>query len=501
MSENYIKKIQSELVIGLIGAIGTDYNHVANIIKNQLKRFNYSTHEIKITKDILSNIFTFDESKFGNEYERKMALMNFGNRARKESGDNSILALGIADNIKNIRVEIHKSEEDTYEPRPLEKHAFIVNSIKHPDEVHRLRQIYSNGFYLIGIHSNEASRTKSLEQSGLSKEQINEITIRDSNEGTDFGQKTQSAFQLSDFFIYFENDARLKAEISRILDLVFSKPHITPTFDEYAMFMAFSASLRSADLSRQVGAVIANNKEIISTGANDCPKFNGGLYWPYYSDKENEIVDEKDGRDYTLGYDSNKKRINEIFDEIIKNIPEDLVNRQSIIDNIKKTSLRDIIEFGRPVHAEMEAILTCSRNNQSTRNTDLFCTTFPCHNCAKHIIASGIKRVVYVEPYPKSLALSLHNDSITTDRNNMTSKVIFEPFSGVGPRKFFDLFSMSLGSGIPVDRKDKDGNIIEWDSNSAFVRLPLNPTSYIEREEESSDSLNSFLEKQSKVKE
>ncbi|MDN3612645.1 hypothetical protein QWZ16_23945 [Vibrio ostreicida] len=26
---------------------------------------------------------------------------------------------------------------------------------------------------------------------------------------------------------------------------------------------------------------------------------------------------------------------------------------------------------------------------------------FPCHNCAKHIVASGIKRVVYVEPYPK----------------------------------------------------------------------------------------------------
>jgi hypothetical protein len=40
---------------------------------------------------------------------------------------------------------------------------------------------------------------------------------------------------------------------------------------------------------------------------------------------------------------------------------------------------------------------------QSTLGATLFSTTFPCHNCAKHIIASGIRRVVlhraiYEEP-------------------------------------------------------------------------------------------------------
>jgi deoxycytidylate deaminase len=41
------------------------------------------------------------------------------------------------------------------------------------------------------------------------------------------------------------------------------------------MFMAFSSALRSADLSRQVGAVIAKNGDLIASGANDVPKFGG----------------------------------------------------------------------------------------------------------------------------------------------------------------------------------------------------------------------------------
>ena len=44
-------------------------------------------------------------------------------------------------------------------------------------------------------------------------------------------------------------------------------PYVTPLFDEFAMFMAFAAALRSADLSRQVGAVVGKSNEIISTGA------------------------------------------------------------------------------------------------------------------------------------------------------------------------------------------------------------------------------------------
>lgn len=59
----------------------------------------------------------------------------------------------------------------------------------------------------------------------------------------------------------------------------------------------------------------------------------------------------------------------------------------------------------------MDAIVSvvCAGNN-SLDGCEMFTTTFPCHICAKHIIAAGIKAVYYIEPYEKSLAIELHDD-------------------------------------------------------------------------------------------
>src|SRR3954464_15400320 len=98
------------------------------------------------------------------------------------------------------------------------------------------------------------------------------------------------------------------------------------------------------------------------------------------------------------------------------------------------------------VHAEMEAIASCARVGVSPRNGVMYTTTFPCHNCAKHIVAAGIRAVQYVEPYPKSRALELHNDSIAVE-NPQPGKVLFNPFVGISARRYVDLFSMQLSSG------------------------------------------------------
>ena len=70
------------------------------------------------------------------------------------------------------------------------------------------------------------------------------------------------------------------------------------------------------------------------------------------------------------------------------------------------------------------------------------------------------------------------------DNNNLVS---FEPFIGVGPRRFLDLFSMSLGSGSKLRRKDKGGGILDWDKASAPIRTPLLSKSYIEIEKAAAD--------------
>ncbi|MBF4222540.1 cytidine deaminase, partial [Vibrio anguillarum] len=129
---------------------------------------------------------------------------------------------------------------------------------------------------------------------------------------------------------------------------------VTPTFDEFAMFMAFSSSLRSADLSRQVGAVMTKNKNIIATGANDIPQAGGGLYWPEYDSKGERIVDKEGGRDWKRGYDSNAHEKKMIINDILDTLPDD-EHKEPLRKLLSTSRIKDITEYGRVVHAEMEA--------------------------------------------------------------------------------------------------------------------------------------------------
>ena len=469
----------SELIIGIVSSVGTPSDRIITPLKDRLKGFGYSVEEIRVSQFLPS----MEGQALSGEYDRIAHFMKHGDLFRKESKNNSILAIASSVRIKELRAE-----------KTTKKNAYIINSLKHPDEVELLRKIYGDGFYLFGIHSDKDSRKKYLEEDKhCPSNKADELIKVDENEDTEYGQKTRDTYHLSDFFLNLsDNERQVKNTLQRFLELIFSDPYKTPTFDEYAMFMAFNSSARSADLSRQVGAVISKNKQIISNGANDVPKFGGGLYWAE-KDKYGEVSDQDSGRDYKRSIDQNKKSQRNIIKNIIEKTKEkEILTTQEKIDELelilKESEISDLTEFGRVVHAEMEAILACSREGISTRGTTLYCTTFPCHNCAKHIIASGIKRVVYVEPYPKSKALEFHDDSIQLQTNlddnkseNLIDKVIFEPFIGVGPRRFLDLFSMSLGSGTKLRRKDQNGSILERDITKN-IRPPLLNKSYIELE-------------------
>jgi hypothetical protein len=95
---------------------------------------------------------------------------------------------------------------------------------------------------------------------------------------------------------------------------------------------------------------------------------------------------------------------------------------------------------------------------------------------------AGIEIVFYVEPYPKSLAAELHADAIAVDQK-VKDRVCFLPFTGIGARRYFDLFSLQGSSGRPVQRKDPAGvGRASWDRRTAMPRVPMTADSYIERE-------------------
>jgi len=502
-------------------------------MEKRLTAYSYQTEQIRVSEHIFS-FFADTKGVPSSKFERAKAKIDLGNRIRTESEDNAILATAVATEIKRRRAK--RAESST--TKNVQKVAYVVSSLKNPEEVAELRQIYERGFYLFAVHCDRDLRLGYLQgdkanipAEGMLESQALSLIERDEDEKDTHGQHTRKTFHLADFFLADENnDTKLSNSIVRCFDLIFGNPLVTPTFNEFAMFMAFAASLRSADLSRQVGAVVAKGTEIISTGANDCPRPKGGLYWPVFMGTS--VEDEARGRDHKRGYDSNSKEksklVNEIAEKIIASfkdglekdlrtlvlrgakeedraIIEKLINeasmrrfasefseqrRSNLEEVLRGTGIMSITEYGRVVHAEMEALLACARNNVSCSGATLYCTTFPCHNCAKHIIAAGIESVIYVEPYPKSKAIEFHDEAVTTSKDNADGRVRFQPFIGVGPRQFFDLFSLSLSSGRTIERKDDDGMALVWKPADAIPRVQMYPFSHRQFEDSAVEYLN-----------
>lgn len=485
----------TELVIGLVGAVGANLGNIVEDLAACLEKYDYTSQEIHVS-DLISSFTAIPTYNQDSYFERTNAFMTAGDNARKDTDSNAILALAVVDQIHAYRVG------QKGEGQPLSRHAFIVNSLKHPSEVATLRQIYGAGFILIGVYVKIEKRKYYLERiKSLSESESGRLMERDEAEGPEYGQKTRDTFHLSDFFVHLmagDESEQLKTQetLGRFLEIIFGSPYKTPIFDEYAMFMAFAAAARSSDLSRQVGAVIAKDNDILATGANECPRSGGGTYWPYVTEM-NVVEDVEGGREYTLGHDTNHVTKARLISDSIDRMKESWSesSNKSIDDAgwallkaaLEGSTIKDITEYVRVVHAEMTALLTCARNGISCRGATLYVTTFPCHNCAKHVIAAGIKRVVYVEPYPKSKALDFHEDSafggFESEKPDSDSRVTFEPFVGVGPRRFFDLFSMNHGSGYQLKRKDKvTGKTLTWDKEDGIMRIPELPWSYLQRE-------------------
>lgn len=133
---------------------------------------------------------------------------------------------------------------------------------------------------------------------------------------------------------------------------------------------------------------------------------------------------------------------------------------------LRDAQLFDVIEFGRAVHAEMAAITHAARSGVRLQDARLFCTTFPCHICARHIVAAGIRDVVFVEPYEKSRTAELYGDSISVEPAEPSpSRANFRAFVGVAPRRYMEFFE-SFGA-----RKSTDGKIKNVDEMAATPRI------------------------------
>jgi deoxycytidylate deaminase len=273
-----------------------------------------------------------------------------------------------------------------------------------------------------------------------------------------------------DFFLRMETSSKskLNLRVERFLDLILGTKIITPTTDESAMYAAASAASGSACLSRQVGAAVTDrNGSVLSVGWNDVPKALGGLY---YTDHENDPQGTKDLRCYNKGggscFNDEEKAL--LARSLIETLGEDIIpsNKKNLaIERVEKNkSIKGLIEFSRAIHAEMHAILTALRvGGDRVLGGSIYVTTYPCHACARHIIAAGIANVFYIEPYKKSLAIKLHDDAITEDESD-NKLVRLLPYEGVAPTRYLSIFKM-----LPNSRKS-NGKLIQIASKNSRPR-------------------------------
>ena len=249
------------------------------------------------------------------------------------------------------------------------------------------------------------------------------------------GQTVRDTFPQSDFFLRVDSDVDdiTIQKARRFLSIILGTDVITPTPDETAMYMAASAAANSACLSRQVGAAVTDeNGDLLATGWNDVPASGGNLYCSSHNPANDFRCKNLEGG--VCFNDREKHAITfSLADDLAKAGLVKESDRSKVIEIIANSKIRDLIEFSRSIHAEMHAILIgCQKTGDRMVGGKLFCTTYLCHSCARHIIAAGISRVYYIEPYRKSLATRLHSDAIS-ESETATNHVMILPFDGVAP--------------------------------------------------------------------
>ncbi|MFI5845855.1 hypothetical protein ACIA8K_39740 [Catenuloplanes sp. NPDC051500] len=356
-----------------------------------------------------------------------------------------------------LRRQYHGGTEDA-EISEMPRNAFVLDSLKRPVEVKQFRRIYGDRFILIGLQASQETRIAKLfekiapESPSLDAVEVRGIAEkllrRDLNESDDYGQNILKTFPMSDIIIDIDKDVHYQTK--RFLDLLFGRPDPPgPEADEFGMHLAASASLRSPELGLRVGAaLLSRQRTIISLGVNAHPV---AAATPAYDASLVAIKKLVLAALRDLGSGVLKKKIM----QRLETDPDRLVN--DLLDGtLASSQIREITEFQLPVHAEMSALLDALRTGGVIEGAKLYVTAYPCHGCAKHLLALGID-VCYLEPYAKSRATAMYG---------VAGTAAFSPFTGIAPRRFESLFN---GAG---DRKDDSGIRIVWDDQKRKAAQP-----------------------------
>ena len=240
---------------------------------------------------------------------------------------------------------------------------YVIDSVRHPAEVEVLR-LRTRRFKLIWVEADEAVRFERIRARGRggdppSLEALRVLEGRELGSADPAAQQLLAVREIADFVV--QNDDSLEA-LRRNVHAILADNFFfeRPSWDEYFMSIARVVASRSNCVKRRVGAVIALDRRIISTGYNGTPRG-------------------------------------------VRNCNEGGCPRcNSFAEG------GTLLDECLCSHGEENAITQASYHGVSVRGGVLYTTFSPCLMCTKMIINAGIEEVAYNAAYPMgdmSLAL------------------------------------------------------------------------------------------------
>ena len=288
----------------------------------------------------LSDMVRQEATTRGLPHDREH-LQAIGNELRKTFGAGVLGA--------RVREEVEKQPEWKW----------VIDGVRNPAEERELRKI--PGFKLLGVLASEEVLLQRLldrnREGALSREDMKAKLAKERGEGEPpDGQQVKKCLELVDFLIINEGTlAELEAKLEHFLRLEEGKDR--PTFHEIFMEIAYAWSKRATCLRRNVGAVLALDKQQLTAGYNGAPR---GV--PHCAELGGCLRQK-------LGIPSGQRH-----------------------------------EICRGTHAEQNAITQAAKFGISIEGATLYCNCFPCVICTKMILNAGITTVVYDSDYDDPLS-------------------------------------------------------------------------------------------------
>lgn len=407
---------QDAIAIGMTGAFGSGCT-TAGLALQKHQGF----HVVRLSEFVREELA---RSKPEVKEPSRLQLQARGDRIRERDGPSALAIRALND---------LDTAEEVY-PR------VVFDGLRNPGEVQALQDRFGSRFALLGVLSDGPTRWdrvyKTYRKEGTEQAGFLEDDERDRGGAADYGQQVARCVDQADAILVNSAAITLSLYEDKVLamcDLLMKKKSRDPTIDEIHMGAAFASSHQSRCLKRHVGAVVIDSHgQQRATGFNenpwqtkpcqDEPKYNNKCYRDIVRNEQFADLVRKEVKCPVCG---NPLEVGKGPPWLCAACPS-----TGITTDLEPIFFPDrAMSWCTAVHAEDRALRMAGE--EVARGSTLYTTTFPCFQCAGHIIMAGVQELVFVEAYPDPYSAG------RLDRAGVTVR----QFEGVLPPAFARIFS------------------------------------------------------------